>query len=297
METFEPYIIERGSADYPPILEQLKVPPARIWVRGAPLAKLLKKPRVAVVGTRRISPYGQQVTTQMTRSLAELGVVIVSGLALGVDGAAHRAALECGGLTVAVLPTPIDTIVPGSHRRLAYEILSKGGALVSHYPPGRESTRNDFVERNQIMAALAQAVVITEAGLPSGAIHTATFARQLNVPTYAVPGNITSPTSAGTNKLLTTDGAMALTDYKEVLRAIGQAVPRQKRRTQAAAAAADLTPGEQQILKLLADLSEADGDALLIGSGLSAASFNQALTTLEFSGRVRPLGLNRWGLC
>jgi DNA processing protein len=195
-------IINRGEDTYPAILEQLHRPPPQIYTRGGSLTELMKRPKVAIVGSRLISPYGRQVTRQLSRQLAEQGIVIVSGLALGVDAQAHEAALEAGGLTLAVLPSPVEQIAPVTNHWLGQRIIKSGGALISEYPVGSTNFKENFVARNQLVAALSDVLVITEAAEKSGSLHTARFALELGKNVLAIPGNITSRVSVGTRVAL-----------------------------------------------------------------------------------------------
>jgi DNA processing protein len=276
------------STDYPERLRQISSPPNPLFHTGAPLAGLLKRPTVAIVGSRRLSTYGKQVTIQLARDLAEQGVVIVSGLAFGVDYTAHQAAIEAGGYAIAVLPGPLDNILPVTNRQLAASILKEGGALVSEYPPGEIAYKQNFVARNRIMAGLAQAVIITEAGEKSGALHTANYAFEQNKPVLGVPGNINSPYSVGVNNLLKTDKAAAITDFMDVLNALNLTthfthVKKVRGRNR----------HEQKILDLMLQGVTA-GELLLEKSGLNVSEFNQVLTMLEIGSKIRPLGANHW---
>src|SRR5450759_5721980 len=150
-------------------------------------------PRVAIVGSRRPSPYGEAVAEQLGADLARAGVIVVSGLALGIDAAAHRGALHGGGVTVAVMGTGVDLVYPAAHSRLAEEILSAGGALVSQFPDGTTPRRHNFPARNWTMAALSEIVVVVEAALGSGALITAEAALDLHKEVMAVPGSVFSP--------------------------------------------------------------------------------------------------------
>ncbi|HVX47938.1 MAG TPA: DNA-processing protein DprA [Candidatus Saccharimonadales bacterium] len=269
-------------------LRSISSPPKQLYCRGTtPLAEILKRPCVAIVGSRGPSAYGQQVTTRLARQLAEQGIAIISGLAFGVDALAHQAALEVGGLCVAVLPGPLDKIYPRSNERLGQEILRNGGALVSEYDAGEISYKQNFIARNRLVAGLAQAVLVTEAGEGSGSLHTARFARKQGKKVLVVPGNITSPTSFGTNELLKS-GAAAVTKYQDVLCALGINAHKTP-----AKQIKGSNEDEQTILELL--LSGASkADELLAKSGLGTSRFNQTLTMLEVSGKIRPLGINQW---
>jgi len=177
-------------------------------------------PRVAIVGSRRPSPYGEAVAEQLAADLARAGVVVVSGLALGIDAAAHRGALAGGGVTVAVMGTGVDIVYPAAHSRLAEEIVAAGGALVSQFPDGTAPRRHNFPARNWTMAALSDAVVVVEAAEGSGALITADAALELHKEVLAVPGSVFSPLSVGTHQLIR-DGALLAQNARDVLAALG----------------------------------------------------------------------------
>jgi DNA processing protein len=177
-------------------------------------------PRVAIVGSRRPSPYGEAVAEQLAADLARAGVVVVSGLALGIDAAAHRGALAGGGATVAVMGTGVDIVYPAAHGKLAEEILAAGGALVSQFPDGTAPRRHNFPARNWTMAALSDAIVVVEAAEGSGALITADAALELHKEVLAVPGSVFSPLSVGTHQLIR-DGALLAQNARDVLAALG----------------------------------------------------------------------------
>ena len=192
--------ISRDRPGYPPLLAELHDPPACLYLRGGP-AEILSRTAVAVVGARSCSRYGAQVARELARELAAAGVVVVSGLARGIDGEAHRGALAAEGLTVAVLGCGIDRDYPRAHAQLAGRIV-QSGLVVSEYPPGVEPAPWRFPARNRIVAGLARATVVVEARERSGALITADFALELGRDVFAVPGEITSllsPLSAPTN--------------------------------------------------------------------------------------------------
>src|SRR5437016_2807885 len=176
-------------------------------------------PRVAIVGSRRPSPYGEAVAEQLGLELARCGVVVISGLAMGIDAAAHRGALNAGGVTVAVMGTGVDVIYPSSHSVLAESILAGGGALVSQFPDGTAPRRHNFPARNYTMAALSDVVVVVEAAEGSGALITAEAALDLHKEVMAVPGSVFSPLSVGTHGLIR-DGAGLVQNARDVLAAL-----------------------------------------------------------------------------
>src|SRR5579859_2431732 len=179
--------------------------------------------RAAIVGARRPTPYGEAVAERLAADLAGAGVGIVSGLAMGIDGAAHRGALEAKGYTVAVMGTGIDLVYPRANAGLAAEIVAKGGALVSQFPDGTPPRRHHFPRRNWTMAALSDLVIVVEAGEGSGALITAEAALQLNKDVMAVPGSVFSPLSVGCHQLLR-DGAGLVQNARDVLAALGVAM-------------------------------------------------------------------------
>ncbi len=177
-------------------------------------------PRVALVGSRKPSPYGEAVAEQLSCDLAAAGVIVISGLAIGIDAAAHRGALNGGGTTVAVMGTGVDLVYPAAHSRLAEDILASGGALVSQFADGTQPRRANFPARNWTMAALSDAVVVVEAAEGSGALITAQAALDLDRAVLAVPGSIFSPLSVGAHGLIR-DGAGLVQNARDVLAAIG----------------------------------------------------------------------------
>jgi DNA processing protein len=258
-----------------------------LYVEGD-LDDALQGTSVAIVGSRKVSAYGREVTKRLATELVEQGIVIISGLAFGVDSIAHQAALDAGGRTIAVLPSPLESIYPASHRQLAKHIVERGGALVTEYPAGTQTFPGNFVARNRIIAGLADATLITEAALKSGSLHTARFALNAGRDVLAVPGNILSPTSEGTNNLLKR-GATPVTSVDDVLFVLGMdrsttnAVPRGS------------NEAEQAIIDLLGQ-GVSDGAELQSRGGLPIEQFNQTLTMLEITGKVRSLGANQWSL-
>lgn len=276
---------------YPERLRQLAKPPAQLYSLGADLCNLLEMPCLAVIGSRNVSAYGKSVTARLAGEAAQRGIVVISGLALGVDALAHEAALEAGGLTIAVLPAGLDKIYPASHTRLAQRILEQGGALVSEYPEGtRIAFKGNYIARNRIISGLSDAVLITEAAEKSGSLHTARFALEQGREVLAVPGNITSPTSVGTNNLLKT-GAVPVTGIEDILFTMGVERLPDDAHLQRRGESTD----EQTLIDLMYS-GAMDGHELLESSGLEPAVFNTTLTMLEISGKIRPLGNNQWAL-
>ncbi len=202
-------VLARGAAAYPPRLLDLLRPPATLWCEGD--ATLLSRECIAIVGTRRMTPYGERVARELAIACAESGVVVVSGLAQGIDSAAHAAALDAGGTTIAVLGEGLASFDPhGRRRRLAMRIRERG-CVVSQYEPLFLAQAWMFARRNATIAALARAVVVVEAPHGSGALITAREAKVLGRALYAVPGPLGSAASAGTNGLIASRAARAVT--------------------------------------------------------------------------------------
>jgi DNA processing protein len=265
----------KGRPGYPPLLAELYDPPARLYLRGG-APEILARTSVAVVGARSCSPYGAQVARELSRDLAALGVVVVSGLARGIDGEAHRGALAAGGLTVAVLGCGIDRDYPRAHAQLAGRI-AESGLIVSEYPPGVEPAPWRFPARNRIVAGLAQATVVVEARERSGALITADFALELGRDVFAVPGEITSGLSRGTNDLIR-QGATPLLAVDDVLEALGLERP-------PARVATATSPEGRAVLDFLA-AGAASLDEVSRATGVGSAEVAVALTELELAGLV-----------
>jgi len=268
------------------IVVNIAKPPKSLYLIGE-LPKQ-RRPTVAIVGTRRPTSYGQEVGYRLAYDLAKQGVVIVSGLALGMDGIAHKAALDAGGTTIAVLAGGLDNIHPSSHRDLAIRILKNGGALISEYESGIPPFKEYFIARNRLVTGLSDGVLTVEASANSGTMHTAQFALEQGRAVMAVPGPITSPMSEGCNNLINS-GAKLIRTANDVLDEIGH------------------RPGAQISLPLAANETEyillqlirkgvRDGEELHQKSGLDGPQFNQTLTMLEITQKIRSLGGNRWGI-
>jgi DNA processing protein len=267
-------VLKRRESEFPRLLLELHDPPPQLYMRGGP-ASVLHEPAVAIVGARSCSSYGAQVARMVARELGAAGVVVVSGLARGIDGEAHRGTLEAGGQTVAVLGCGIDRDYPRRHAELARRIEASG-AIVSEYPPGTEPAPWRFPARNRIVAGLCLATVVVEARSRSGALITADFALELGREVFAVPGEITAGLSAGTNDLLR-QGATPLLAARDILDVLG-IEPRAKGRAALSTAAEDL-------LRLLADEAR-EADGLTRASGRTSAEVGAALVELELAGLV-----------
>jgi DNA processing protein len=200
---------------YPSSLREIYDPPIVLYVKGA-WSECLDQPCIGVVGSRKASTYGQNAALMLARDLTQRGITVVSGFARGIDAAAHRGALEAGGRTVAVLGTGIDEIYPRDHKKLADEILAHGGAVVSQFPLGTPPVSENFPYRNRIISGLSLGVVVVEAAENSGSLITARLAMEQNREVFAVPGNITSRNSFGTNYLIKGAGAKLVQQWQDI---------------------------------------------------------------------------------
>lgn len=253
--------------------------PIALWVRGEPSCLERIGRSVAIVGARAATPYGEHVAAELAGELAALGVAVVSGAAYGIDGAAHRAALGTGGLTVAVVAGGADRVYPAGHARLFTDI-ARGGAIVSETAPGATPTKWRFLQRNRCIAALSAATVVVEAGARSGTLNTAGHAAALGRPLGAVPGPVTSATSAGCHRLLREFDAQCITSTADVLELIGEG-------PDGAAAAAGPSPEEIRVRDALASRTPRDVDEVARRSGMAVDAVQAALGLLELSGSVR----------
>jgi len=275
----------RCDARYPTTMTDLSDPPAVLYVHGEParFEQTLRADRVAVVGARRASEYGLQQARGLGRGLAAAGLTVVSGMALGVDAAAHAGALEAGGLTVAVLACGPDVAYPASKRGLHARIAASG-AVVAELPPGAPPRRWCFPARNRIIAALAQATVVVEAGERSGSLITAGQAADLGRDVAAVPGLVTAPLAAGTNALIA-DGAQLVRGPHDVLELLFGAVALQLLPAGPDDRAAGLEPDLRVLLERVA--GGCDTVAALAGSGSAVDGVLAGLAQLELRGLLR----------
>ena len=270
------------EAGYPPALRELKQPPPALFVRGRAGPPPIAPVSVAIIGARRCTERGRWLAYDMARGLAEAGLVVVSGLALGIDAAAHEGAMRGGGPTVAVLASSVDRPTPARNRRLGETIADGGGWLVSERPFGAAVRGAEFPRRNRLVAALVQAVVVVEAGLPSGTLGTVNLALELGREVAAVPGTPGAPASAGANALLKA-GATPVEDATDVLALLGCRVSLSR------------PPFEREEAALLAALPGAAGGPgeWIAASGLSHDRATAALGRLLARGALRRLSGGR----
>lgn len=294
LEGAEVLVLDDGA--YPALLREIPDPPVTLYVRGA-WAECLEAPCVGVVGSRRASTYGQNVALMLGRDLGARGVTVVSGLARGIDAAAHRGALEAGGRTVAVLGTGIDEIYPRDHRKLAAAILKQGGALVSQFPLGTPPVAENFPYRNRIISGLSLGVVVVEASEKSGSLITARLAIEQNREVCAVPGNVTSRNSFGTNYLIKSAGAKLVQTWQDIVAEFPPDIaarilpPGLKKSGEECHGPppAVLTEIERAMLKLIPNDEAAHIDVLAEKSGLPVYELAGVLLALEMRELVRQL--------
>ena len=250
---------------------------------------------VAIVGSRHNTKYGEEVAYRLAYELAKHGVIIISGLAYGIDSIGHRGCLDAGGTTVAVLGTPIDQIYPRNHLKLAEEILNQNGAIISEYAPGTKVfMKTSFLERNRLISGLSDIVVVIEAAEQSGSLNTATHALDQGKEVFAVPGNITNPYSQGCNKLIR-QGAIPYTGPDDILRELFPEEYLKKHQKLLKKHLIGDTDVETSILQAIAAGAKT-GEKIMELTHLPPEIFNQTITLLEIKSRVRSLSMNTWAL-
>lgn len=275
-------ILTWEDALYPPRLKEIDQPPPVLYVRGELIAEDFWA--VAIVGTRRVSAYGRQVTEELASFLASNGVTVVSGLARGVDAIAHQSALKAGGRTLAILGSGVDRIYPPEHAQLAAQITSSG-ALVSDYVPGTPPDASNFPPRNRIIAGLSMATVVVEAGDASGALITAQFAVDQGREVFAVPGNIFAPQSKGANRLIA-QGARPMLSGRDLLDVLNLTRVTEQRQVRKALPADGI---EASLLNVLTH-EPLHVDEIRNQTGLPIERVSATLTMMELKGLVRQVG-------
>lgn len=272
------------SNNYPVQLLEIASPPKILYLRGA----IPDLPMVSIVGTRRPTNYGLEITQRLASELARAGFCIVSGLALGIDAVAHKAALEAGGSTLAVLGSGIDNPYPRSNMRLYEEILSRENCgIISEYEQGITPFKSNFPARNRIIAGLSMVTIVTEADAKSGSLITANFAIQSNRTVMAVPGNITSSRSAGPNNLIK-NGASPITDTSDVLNLLGLKSPELIKKVPKAD-----SKDEAIILDLLSEKSRTT-QQLINETEIDAVSMASIISLMEITGKIKNMGAGAW---
>ena len=295
-------LLRCDEADFPPQLETIPQPPAALFVAGD--AATLLAPQIAIVGARSASAQGLANARDFARTLSRAGLTIASGMAEGIDGAAHAAALEAGGVTIAVVGTGPDLVYPRKHRNLAARIIERG-AIVSEFPPGTEARPDHFPRRNRLIAGLALGTLVVEAGLQSGSLITARLAAEAGREVFALPGSIHNPLAKGCHRLIR-DGARLVETAAEVIEALAPAAQALGAGLRARLEAEDV-PGpivpnpasrdqDPDYASLLAALGDTPValDELVERTGLAPAALSSMLLLLELEGTVSPVLNGRW---
>lgn len=278
-------IISPQEHNFTQIISNIEQCPKKLYFIG----KLpeSRAPTIAIVGSRKPTTYGKEVTYKFASELAKYGFVIVSGLAVGVDSIAHKATLEAGGITVAILANGLNTIYPASNRNLANNIVANGGAIISEYEPNTPARDFQFLARNRIVSGLSDAILVTEAAVRSGTLSTVAHAIEQGREVFVVPGNITSPLSAGCNNLIK-QGAYPVTEVDDIINVVAPEILKKQ-----SVLPLGSTPKESKIIDLIQS-GIRDGDELQIKSGLEVSEFSQTMTIMEINGIIRALGGNQW---
>jgi len=277
-------VLTISSPDYPLLLKKIYDPPSVLYMRG----QIIKEDElaIAIVGSRRMTQYGKEVTENLVQNLVAHGLTIVSGLAFGVDVASHQAALDAGGRVLAVLASGVDIITPTSNTFLAERILKEDrGAIISEHPLGTQPLRHFFPVRNRLISGLSLGTVVVEAAEKSGTFHTARAALEQGREVFAVPGSIFSPLSMGTHNLIKT-GAKLVNSVEDILEELNLEDRGQKIE---AREIVPETPEEEKILKVLGN-DELHVDAIIQKSGFPTATVTSTLTMMEMKGKVKSLG-------
>ena len=302
LEALGAQVITIDDDDYPELLREIHDPPIALYVRGD-LAKAYAQPCLAVVGSRRCSTYGINVAQMLARELAALGITIISGMARGIDAAAHRGALEAKGQTIAIVGTGLEVTYPKEHQGLQTEIMASG-AVLSEFPLGTPPLPQNFPYRNRILSGLCLGVLVVEAAEHSGSLITARLANEQGREVFAVPGNITSQTSFGPNYLIK-DGAKLVQQARDVIeelprelkeKLLGVERPDEKGKKKRSFAAAqpmfpavELSADEQKVLDVLSTDVPAHVDQLLLSTEMLPTALMTALLGLEMKDRIREL--------
>jgi len=282
------------DAEYTQGLDTIALKPKLLYYYGAWPEKRIKT--VAIVGARKNSKYGEEIAYNLAKALGGKGIIVVSGLAYGIDSIAARGCLDGGGTTIAILGTEIERIYPKEHIPLAHKILENGGVIASEYHLGDTvHPKTSFLERNRIISGLADVVVVVEARERSGSLNTASHALAQGKDVFAVPGDINRQTSQGCNRLISTGANpyLSLDDFLAYL--LPHAKSRSKKsRLEQISLFAD-TPEERNVLTFLAS-NLRDGDLIMDKLDMDVVTFNQTITMLEIKGAVKSLGSNYWTL-
>ncbi len=287
--------------DYPAVFKEMRAHPLAIYVKGN--VKVLSRPAIAMVGTRRSTEYGRNEASKLAFALASNGWVIISGLALGIDAASHRGALDASGITVGVLGSALDMFYPDENRELAREMIAKGGAVISEFPFGRPADEHTFPQRNRVVAALAKGVIAVESPIKGGTLITMSLAAELGRTVMALPGRVDSRSSAGCLKLIR-DGARLIRNARDVEEEMGDFfgksdVTKEKdvkdNNDERILVEAPFNIEESIVMRNVGD-EPVSLDMLTVKTGLSAAKINTLTMSLRLKGRLRFFPGNRVAL-
>lgn len=287
--------------DYPAVFKEMRAHPLAIYVKGN--VKVLSRPAIAMVGTRRSTEYGRNEASKLAFALASNGWVIISGLALGIDAASHRGALDASGITVGVLGSALDMFYPDENRELAREMIAKGGAVISEFPFGRPADEHTFPQRNRVVAALAKGVIAVESPIKGGTLITMSLAAELGRTVMALPGRVDSRSSAGCLKLIR-DGARLIRNARDVEEEMGDFfgksdVTKEKdvkdNNDERILVEAPFNIEESIVMRNVGD-EPISLDMLTVKTGLSASKINTLTMSLRLKGRLRFFPGNRVAL-
>ncbi len=281
--------IKPHSNPFTKVLDDIIDPPKKLFYRGELPSERQKT--VAIVGARKPTSYGREIAFSLGKKLAEQGIVVISGMALGIDAIAHQGALDAGGKTIAILGNGVASFYPLSNTSLGHRIIAQGGAVLSEYEPTMPALAHQFLERNRIVSGLSDAVIVIEAAARSGTLSTANHALNQGREVFAVPGNITSPLSEGCNKLIKM-GAHPLTSVDDVLDLL---IPNRNSENDQKHTPKSKDPIENAIIQAIAS-GIRDGDDIIKQTGITVIQYNQAISMLEINDTVKPLGANKWSL-
>jgi len=276
--------IKSAQSAYPPLLKEIGDPPESFFLSGDEAS--LHSPALAIVGTRRATESGRELAGFFSRYLSQAGFVIVSGLAMGIDTAAHEAAVEVRGRTVAVLANGLDKIYPAQNENLAKKILAEGGALISEYPAGTPPYKDNFLRRNRLISGLAWGTIIIEAPERSGALATARFAGEQGREVFVLPGPVNQPNFTGSHKLIR-DGARLVSSPRDILEDLGWEASEEKKEPDAS----DLEPNEKIILAFIESAGQTVSiDKIIEITKLQPQVVSQSLTFLLIKDLIKESG-------
>lgn len=283
------------DADYPQRLLHSYDPPTLLFYRGK--ANLNASRMVAIIGTRTHSDYGKQVTEKLVQELADSGVLIVSGLAFGIDALAHKAALKYALPTVGVLGHGLDIIYPAQNRTLAKDMVTQDGGLLTEFRSNTKPDKHNFPARNRIVAGMCDATIVIETNIKGGSMITAELANSYHKDVFAFPGKVTDTKSAGCNYLIKSNKAALLTDAQDLLTAMGWIDTKNKTTKTQRTLFTELNPDEKRVVDMLQDKEAVHIDELNLNSGLSSSAMAAAILNMELEGVIQAMPGKRYRIC